>query len=250
MAWNIVRHAFVIVFGNLQNALKASIVPFIILIAGGLLLSKVTGLSLNMAEMSTENFENVGGIFLFVIVAFIGTMFIFSWIAVTWHRFILLEEYPNTVPAYAGLPIAKYVGRTLMISLQMLPVMLIAMPLIGTMLMNPTSAMIFSAILSVPITFVWLRVSVSLPSVAVGQPIGSVEAWGETKPIWETIFGVSLILIGLNYGATFISSAFFSGIPVISGIISVVTQWVSMMIGISILTTLYGHVVEGRPLVD
>jgi hypothetical protein len=29
----------------------------------------------------------------------------------------------------------------------------------------------------------------------------------------------------------------------------VVTQWVTVMVGASILTTLYGHYVEGRPLV-
>lgn len=31
-------------------------------------------------------------------------------------------------------------------------------------------------------------------------------------------------------------------------VVQVVTGWVSLMLGISVLTTLYGHVVERRPL--
>ena len=59
---------------------------------------------------------------------------------------------------------------------------------------------------------------------------------------------MSIIVIVLSFGVNLIVSTLFSSIPIIAGILQFVVQWTSMMVGISILTTIYGHVVEGRPL--
>ena len=61
-------------------------------------------------------------------------MFTFGWIAVTWHRYILLEEYPGVVPSISDRPIGTYIARMLMIVLQMscvmIPLMFLVLPLI------------------------------------------------------------------------------------------------------------------------
>ena len=252
MAWNIIQHAFFIVFGNLKEALKASILPFIILVGIVMAFSALSGLPIVGEQLNVEAVDNLGSIGLFVILGLVSVMFVFGWVAVTWHRFILLEEYPTIIPSVSGRPIWPYVGRILMIILQMmvvvLPVMLILLPSLGGLLASPVLVVGASLALNVFITFLWFRVCVSLPSVAVGNHMSSVEAWSKTNNIWGDILVMSIIVIVLSFGVNLIVSTLFSSIPIIAGILQFVVQWTSMMVGISILTTVYGHVVEGRPL--
>lgn len=255
MAWNIVRHAFVIVFGNLKEALSASLVPFLILIGVLFVLMTILGLPLYQDALVTPPIGQEGSIALASVISIPLYMFIFAWVAVTWHRYILLEEYPATVPAVANRPIGAYIGRTLMMSLQlvlvMVPVILFVVSFIGnanTLMLNTGSGLIFAVVMGSVVSFFWLRIGVSLPAVAVGKPMNSRDAWAETNSVWQTILGASVIMVALNLAVTFAFSLLFSGIPLISYILSIVIQWVTMMVGVSVLTTIYGHVVESRPL--
>ena len=105
MAWNIIQHAFFIVFGNLKEALKASILPFIILVGIVMAFSALSGLPIVGEQLNVEAVDNLGSIGLFVILGLVSVMFVFGWVAVTWHRFILLEEYPTIIPSVSGRPI-------------------------------------------------------------------------------------------------------------------------------------------------
>ena len=249
MAWNIVRHAFIIVFGNFTNALRASVVPSLILI--GTIGAFAMTADLSMFE---ETFDptvtslptmSVMGIFAISALA----MIVFAWVAVTWHRFILLEEYPSIFPAFGGRPVFPYAGRTLMIALQMFVVMIPLMLLTGPLfLASPAVASLAIFALGILLSFLWLRVCVSLPSVAVGEHMGSIDAWRKTNDIWQTILGVCAITALLNYGANLAVTLIASNLGFVFDILQIAVQWVSMMVGISILTTIYGHVIEGRPL--
>ena len=255
MAWNIVRHAFVIVFGNWREALRASVIPFVISIALIAVMLTVTGVPLQTnIGLNLEEIANPGAIFVVVLASLALMMFTFSWVAVTWHRFILLEEYPANVPVVADRPIGAYLRRTLMIVLQMMafvvPLSFVIMPILIGLLENPVMLATVSIAFNVLLSYVWLRVSVSLPSVAVGQPMGSIDAWAKTSHISQTILGTALIMIVLNFVASMVFSLALGPIPIISTIASLAVQWISMMVGISVLTTIYGHVIEGRPLVD
>ena len=236
MAWNIVRHAFVIVFGNFGNALRASLMPLLILIAVVGLLTTVLNLPMN-------------GAIILILVGMAAAMFVFAWVAVTWHRFILLEEYPSFVPAISDRPIWPYVKRTLMIILQMMVVMVPVLSLMLPAISNfPSAAVILSIGLSILMSFIWLRICVSLPSVAVGEHMGSADAWAETKDIRQTILGVCVIMMFLNSAAGLLPVLLAPHLLIISTVLNIAIQWVSIMIGISVLTTIYGHVIEGRPL--
>ncbi len=258
MAWNIVRHAFVIVFGNLGNAIKASLVPFLILIGVLFVLAVLLGAPLYQDALAPIPDDQAAGLAIVGLISIPLYLFVFAWIAVTWHRFILLEEYPATVPAVSGRPIGAYIARTLMMMLQMIgvmiPLMLILVPLLGglanpdAMTLTTTSGLIFALVVGIVLSFFWLRIGVSLPGVAVDKPMNSRQAWSETKPVWQTILGASVIMVVLNLLVSVAFSLLFTGIPLISYILSIIIQWVTMMIGVSVLTTIYGHVVEGRSL--
>ena len=252
MAWNIVRHAFVIVFGNLKEALKVSVAPFIMLVCIIAVSAFLLGLPIGGEQTTLANANFTGSLALLFIIIAVAVMFTFGWIAVTWHRYILLEEYPGVVPSISDRPIGTYIARMLMIVLQMscvmIPLMFLVLPLIMGGGGRTIAGFVGVVGLNVMLTFIWLRLSVSLPSVAVGEPMGSVEAWTKTNDVWEMILGISIIVIVLNFAATTIVTTLFSGIPVVFGVLSIAVQWVSMMVGISILTTIYGHVIEGRSL--
>lgn len=258
MAWNIVRHAFVIVFGNFQTALRASLVPFAILMGVLLIFSTLFGLPLYQDALAGPSAEQS---IQFVFLSFLSIplyLFIFAWVAVTWHRYILLEDYPSTVPAVANRPIWAYVARTLMLMLQMVVVMIpviIVVTLISggdptAMRADTIMGFLMNVLIGAVFTFFWFRVGVSLPAVAVEKPMDSREAWAATNPVWQTIFGAAVIMVMLNLIVSLAFSMLFTGIPLISYLLSIVIQWVTMMVGVSVLTTLYGHVIEGRPLAD
>lgn len=261
VAWNIVQHAFKIVFGNLRYALRASIIPFLIMMVVLFVLAKLLGLPLYLDPTAAPPAGLEAAISVYTLVSIPFYLFIFGWIAVTWHRYILLEEYPRTVPEISNRPIGAYVGRTLMMILQlivaMIPVFMVVMLIVGVLfgaqgpeglqLDNP-SGFSFGIIVGTLMTYLWFRIGVSLPAVAIGKPMNSREAWQQTAPVWQTLLGVSAILALLNLAVTLVFSQVFAGIPIVSYVINVAIQWATMMIGVSVLTTIYGHVVEGRPL--
>lgn len=264
MAFQIIRHAFRMIFGNLGQALRVSIGPYVILILGYLLLFLIAGQAGAFAQLTSgagtlpEDFSGMAVIALLALIPF--TLFVLGWIAVSWHRFILLEEYSGILPAVSGRPIWPYVGRSilygLLIGLIAIPVFLIvgmiAMPFVGS---EPTAALTLPALMifvgvAAFLSFIWFRIGLALPSVAVGEPITMGQAWEASRSMSGTIFGVALLLMAINGIATFVVNQVSAIAPIIGVVADIAVQWTILMLGVSILTTFYGHLIEKRPLVD
>lgn len=261
LAWNIVRHAFVITFGNFNDALKASIVPFAILTAMLYVAAIAVGLPISAAPLTQINQDDVPGFLKFSVIAIPLYLFMFSWVAVTWHRFILCEEYPAIIPAIKDRPILPYIKRTLWLTLQMIVVMIPISLVVGLVMViffgqtsdisaSSPSAVFPAILMGVLFSYFWFRWGISLPAVAVGKSITSAEAWRNTKMLAPTIFGVAAILSLLNVVVSVVLTEYLSGIAAVGFVLNLMFQWVTVMVGVSILTTLYGHVIEGRPLAD
>jgi len=259
MAWNMVRHAFLMVFGNLKHSLRASIAPLAIGIIASLGIFTMFGLSysdLASAQMGQVEdpmmMEEYVPAFLLMLVLY---LFVFSWVAVTWHRFILLEEYPGILPAFNGEPILNYIGKTILLALLTL---LIAFPLVilfgliaaPPMMSDSGSAggLIFDLVVGTILTWFWFRFAIVLPGTAVGRPMKLGQGWDATRQLSGDIFFMAVILAGLNIAAIAIVTPISIGMPLIGMILNIAVSWVTLMVGASILTTLYGHLIEGRPL--
>lgn len=113
---------------------------------------------------------------------------------------------------------------------------------------NIVTAAIFGVALNVLYAFVWFRVAISLPSVAVGEHMGSMDAWEITSEHSRDILMMSVVIIVLNSVMSMGVATLFGGLPLVAFILRIIVQWTTMMVGISVLTTLYGHIVEGRSL--
>ena len=257
MGWNLVQHSFVLLFNNLGNAFKVSVGPFLILIAVVFGLTATLGVSFgqfipNPEEIPTQIAPDAAGsLFIGIVLILVTALFVFAWIAVSWHRFVLLEEYPGILPAVSGRPIWPYIGRSVMLVLVLI---LIALPvgfvfglLSGAVMNNMVLFLLLNALMGVLFTWIWLRLALLLPATAVGKPISMGDAWNASGRMSGAIFQAAVILVVLN---VIFSSVFGAalGDNIVAGILNLIVTWVTMMVGISMLTTLYGHLIQGRDL--
>ena len=133
-------------------------------------------------------------------------------------------------------------------SLIPIPLFILIMALANILFSNIVTAAIFGVALNVLYAFVWFRVAISLPSVAVGEHMGSMDAWEITSEHSRDILMMSVVIIVLNSVMSMGVATLFGGLPLVAFILRIIVQWTTMMVGISVLTTLYGHIVEGRSL--
>lgn len=255
MAWTLVRHALTVIFNNLGYALRATLVPAAVVIGGFLLLYIGTGLdNFDQTEFSAtdmEEFQSAAGAFALIVVILLPlSLFAFGWMAVVWHRFVLLEEYPGWVPRIEHRLIWPYVGKTillaLLIALVMIPVLMLIMPVFSAT--GAVGANLFGVLLNVVVGLIWFRLAIVLPGIALGQSHGFREAWAITKGMNSTLVGVVVILSVFQVLAGMAVETIYQ-IGYLPGLVAdVAVQWLVLVLGISILTTLYGHLIEGRDL--
>jgi hypothetical protein len=262
MGSKIVIYSFRLLFTNLANALRVSVGPYLIGLALGLVILAAVGFPIS--ALYDPNFDPTavmmsgGSAFVGILACFILLMFVSSWVAVGWHRYILLEEYPGMLPAVAGRPVWPYAWRVLLLVLVMILVAIplgmiagfVAFPLIGS---GPPSGMdlvilvIIGIVVGSVLSWIWLRLGMVLPAVAIGRPMTMGDSWGRTASHSGAIFVAVLILAALNVGVGTLMGHVL-GNNAVSFAISLIVDWITIMVGISILTTLYGVIIEGRSI--
>mgnify|MGYP001556632023 CR=1 FL=1 len=249
MSARLVLHSFRLLFRNFAEALKVSVAPLILAVLLGVAAFSVSGVTPAMIAMASFTGRMPPNGLLAILFIGMVMLFTFSWIAVAWHRFVLLEEYPGYVPAVTDRPIWPYVWRTLGLGLLMFMVMTFLSIIVGMILpMTGEGGLGVAAMLvGTALTYFWLRSALILPAVAVGEDLKLRDAWSVSASQSRAIFGVALILVGLNLMASVVQQAV---VPpgAVAVIISLAVGWITLMVGASILTTLYGHLVQNRPL--
>lgn len=245
MAFKILIHTFRMIFGNLGQALRVSVGPYLILILGFAIL---------FGALSTMADSTVGVsplMSLMFVVLFPLSLFVTAWVAVSWHRFILLEERAGLLPAVKGRPIWPYAGRAILLGLL---IALMAIPLLFLVGIISSAVPFFAiplfVVVMVILGFVGLKLGVSLVGTALGKPMKFGDVWNATDQINNTIFGLVFLMVIINVLPSLIVAGIAAYIPIIGFVLNIVLNWISMMLGISILTTIYGHVIENRPLVS
>ncbi|WP_170468251.1 hypothetical protein [Ruegeria arenilitoris] len=253
LGWQIFVHSVRMVFGNLKQVLQITVGPA--LIATGLIVAlfMVTGIPLEAFDESADSLPD--GIsaasvtfFLFGLFAVIAA--VVFWIAVSWHRFILLEEYPGGIfPAFRFDRILAYFGRILLLGILMMiawiPVGVVIAVLGETLL--PLS-IILTLAYGVFLIVCFYRLSIILPAAAIGEPITLGEAWNSTTGVAGSI----LVLLVVAFLFQLLVQLVFSVlvfIPVLGILLTVFLGTLILpMISVSIFTTMYGVFIEKRQL--
>lgn len=257
MAFKILIHTFRMIFGNFGQALRVSVGPYLILILGYAVLF---GALSTMAD-STVGMTPLMSIMLVVLLPL--SLFVAAWVAVSWHRFILLEEYVGLLPAVKDRPIWPYAGKAILMALilGLIGVLLVfcyyllaLMPLAAGGRESSSLFGVLSAIVFVCAFFllvvVSLRMGPALVATALGKSMTFRDAVEATSKIRGVIWGVALLFALLNAILGFAFELIGSAVPILGIFMSIALNWLTTLLGISILTTIYGHVIEDRPLVS
>lgn len=235
MVFAIFGHALKMIFNNLGAVVRISS-PIIVLIVAQMLLvgtKQPTHVQYSVADLIWQ----------------IVTVAVSLWVAVAWHRYVLLAELPTGVLPRLHLP---QMGLYFLWGLGLAvivwgPVMGVIWIGFQTDSMGPGYAIVV-AILTAVLAWVGVRLWPILPAVAIGRPLGLRAAWQATRPFAVGLIGL-LILIGVSGAVlSWLVLAVMVAAPMLGAVLVVALQWLYTMFILSILTTLYGVYVEGREI--
>ena len=94
----------------------------------------------------------------------------------------------------------------------------------------------------------FFRIGLILPAAALGERLTLRESWQASGQDDKAILVLALIVMGARLLIELPAMIDGSTGTVVSLIYGIVVNWFVTMIGISVLTTLYGHFVEGRSI--
>ncbi len=250
--WKIFLHSLRMVFGNIGAALRVSLVPYLVQVAVSLYTFQKIGPAIRMMQTGQPvqlppGFWSLWGLLLAV------TVVTGLWIAVAWHRYVLVEEEPGALlPKFHSAEMVRYFWVSLLIALIMImvgaAVMLVMMILMSVLGPSPFMALIGFLVTIIPLVYIFYRLSPALPAAAIGRKMSLADAWSATAPAGSAIFTIAIL--GALAGIIFEIPSMIDSNPgsIINLVYSHVTGWIVMMIGISVLTTIYGVYVEGREI--
>lgn len=246
--WQIFVHSVRQVTGNLPQALRVSGMLYLIQIV----IALVLGINLlagdDLEAASSADWAKL----IVLIVISTGSAL---WIAVAWHRYILLVETPSSfLPTLHADRILAYLGRSLLVGLLLVPLVLVLSMVAGLIAVSlggageAFSGILVALVLIVPLLLVGMRLSASLPGAALGSDAGIGAAWrstaGQSGPL--LVLAIALALGGFLVD---LPGALLMGqLQILATAWLFATGWIKTMVGISVLTTLYGHYIEGRKL--
>lgn len=196
---------------------------------------------------------------LFLMLAFtLAALFGYALMAILWHRHVLLNgpARDNGLRPPNGV-IASYVWKAIIVSLIQvgaaipIGVILSVMSImIGLDTGGPPwmSTSLISVVGSVLFLWIALRISMVLPGAAMDRPLGVTDSWAATAPLSGALVGIALLLSLLNVLSAAVVTALLPEAGTAKALIQTFVLVLEGLIFVSVLTTLYGHLIEKRPL--
>ncbi len=260
LGWEIFKKSITQIFYNFADAIKLTGLLWLALQGSAIILAyfMIGKFSLNQYDYDGTGDipENFGAYFLAIAIILILYSIVAPWIAVLWHRFMLLNEQSNSnIPSWKGGLIWKYLLKSIKVTL-ILFLIIVPLGLIAGVIAGMSGSLAFFELYGtfffiLIATYFFLRIGLVLPAVALGGNMTIKESWKKTKTVNGGIFIASILLTIFSSIMQFY--AFFPNANILQNqfimpILDFFTGWIGLMLGISILTTLYGHLVDGREL--
>jgi hypothetical protein len=249
--WKIFSHSARMVSDNLIDAFRISFLLYIVQVAinvwfNGKFGDYLIALHTDPALPAPQGFWMAWSVTM-VVVTISG-----FWIAVGWHRFVLVQEVPGTVlPPLHGNLVVSYLVSSIAIGILIALVAGVGVLVLGfafSTIAGGAGALL--AIITVVGYSVYLfyRWGLVLPSAALGKPMKMKESWDNTVLASGVIWQLAVIAVGMT--ALVMAPGLLNVDPfsLVNEVYTYVLNWILMMVGISVLTTLYGVYFEGRDL--
>lgn len=253
LGFEIFVHSVKMVLRNLKQALQISVVPAFI--GGVILIGLVLVFDISFEDISTEpngasDAASVGAILGFLISALICMFGVMLWIVVSWHRFVLLEEYPSgIIPPLRVDRILSYFGHLLMLIVLLVVALIPAGLVIGVL--SQVSALVSFVVWAAMVLLlatVFYRLTPILPGAAIGRPLTIAEAWKATSGANGAIIVLLVVSLLFQIALQLLASLLLF-VPIIGAlIVFFASMLIVPLINVSILTTMYGVFIEKRQL--
>ena len=244
-------HAVRMVLGNLNPALRIGAGPVLVMVIAGWLLAS-NAVPSDGAVPQMPGAGAFGGGLLLVVVQVLASL----WVAVAWHRYILLEEQPGAfLPVWNGGAIWSYFKAGLIVGLVVfalaIPLMVVAIMVLmpGTMANDQPpglfAGLVMFLVVGIPATWLGYRLGPKLAGAAIGEGLTLGEAWRATARGAADLLGLAAV----SAVALWLPLMLVEQMPgILRLLLSAVLNWASVMVGVGIITTIYGHYVQGRSL--
>ncbi|SMR82552.1 hypothetical protein SAMN04488030_2905 [Aliiroseovarius halocynthiae] len=254
------KHAYGMIERNFGVAMRISLVLFVLSLA---FQAAITFWTVFNPQLSYRL-----GTVPFLVISYLPglvTMVLGAWVAVAWHRYVLLEEDPGGwIPNFNGREILGYI---LWLLLMMVIYFAILLPFIAVAALAATglegggtagAGLIIVFVISgfatiIAAVIVLTRLSTCLVSRAVSQRLSLAQAWNATRGSSWPIVVYLLLMFAVMLVVGIIVSLLMAVVGVAAFVIVVpaylLLTWFLMIFQVSIMTTLYGYYIEGRELV-
>lgn len=244
-------HAVQMVVNNWQAALRIALFPVLLSVMATIVLNVVTGadlMSLWAGYIGMDGME--GPVLLASFASFIIYGVICIWITVYWHRYILLEELPNSFVYWAdwGTIWAYLLWAFLLALMVVIPLMILVVVFIVMLSGVAFAEIVITIVYGVVLTIILLRISIVLPAVAIRRKMSVREGWKAGAGHMPAFALIAFIEILIGYATEVVPSYLGAGVPLLGFLLSTVLNISLLIVSVSVLTTIYGHFVEERPL--
>lgn len=245
-------HAVRMVLGNLGPALRIGVVPLLITAVAGWFFAS------NVAPVGPVPQMPDSGAFGSGLVLIVVQILVSLWVAVAWHRYILLEEQPGAfLPQWNGNAIWEYFKVALIVGV-ILFLLSIVISLVAGLVVMPLlisgsgpgliAGMLIFVIVALPLAWIGYRLGPSLAGAAIGDPRTLGESWAATARGSTDLVILAIVSVLVLWLAQLPVMALQFTVPILATALSAVINWLTVMIGVGVITTIYGHYVQGRPL--
>jgi hypothetical protein len=254
---SILRHAILQMTRQPLDVLRIFLLP----LSATFLIVKLSGLAFTLSpfylNLSIQRGQLPWGR---LAVVTLVTMLIGLWAAAAWHRFILLAERPRGFwPVVPWDAYWSFLRRGLLVAVLIFGIILLASVAYGVVLgfaagfTKRPPGLVAHAIglcLFLPILVLSLRLAVALPDAAIqsGHSLGGI--WKHMSDLFWTLLGLLIVLMVVRYLAGELLSALgLTPLTTQGLIVAGILESLQIILSLSVVTTLYGRYIEGRPLV-
>lgn len=201
------------------------------------------------------------GVAVITIAVSLLTMIAFSSIAVSWHRYILMDEIPQGLQRLRlDATVWRYFGNTLLIILILVAAAIplgIVVVLLGIMLGEKSAILIipaYAAAMLAAVSYSY-RLGIKLPAIAIGRPAYAFKSAlaDSVGNFWRFVgLGILVGLISIGFALVVAVPAYFVGQLQNAALLYVIIavqlllNWLATVWTVTMLTSLYGYFAEGR----
>jgi len=241
------------IFQNLGPALRISLGPLVLAGVGLAVLNQDLLRAWMAGTLGTATFSQAR-VTVFVLSGLVVILATGYWVAVAWHRFLVLDERPGALlPRFHGGPVLRYALTSLiavlLAGLVVLVYTLVLSPVVGPIYVQIGSyhhvlghgpvLVVMNGIGTFLFVYVFLRFSPVLVARALGRPAGKDSALRQSAPLRGLILRLAAGYAVVTLLWTLFSAGVLTQLPVLAFAFNLFANWAAFMFSIGVLTRLY-----------